>query len=237
MLLSTCNRVELYTATSDTEPRSSVESALAHLADFHNVPVDDVRGDVVTLENTEVVRHLFSVAASLDSMVVGEAQILGQVKQAYELAGTLGCTGPLMHHLFQSALRVARRVASDTSLHRHRVSIPSIAIADFATRIFERFDDKRVLVIGAGEMAQETLRYLTDAGSRQLVILNRDYNRALGIGRGVARHARRLDRAHRRAGPSRRRGEHHGCRSACRESWQTIRSASPAAGTNGRCSF
>jgi glutamyl-tRNA reductase len=145
------------------------------------VPVEDVRGDVITLENTDVVRHLFTVAASLDSMVVGEAQILGQVKQAYELAGQLGCTGPLMHHLFQSALRVARRVASDTALHRHRVSIPSVAIADFATRIFERFDDKRVLVIGAGKMAQETLQYLTDAGARHLTILNRDYDRALEL--------------------------------------------------------
>jgi glutamyl-tRNA reductase len=181
VLLSTCNRVELYTATSGNEPICAVEAALAHLADFHNVPVDDVRGEVVTLENTAVVRHLFSVAASLDSMVVGEAQILGQVKQAYELAGRLGCTGPLMHHLFQSALRVARRVASDTSLHRHRVSIPSVAIADFAARIFERFDDKRVLVIGAGKMAQETLQYLTDAGARRLVILNRDYDRALEL--------------------------------------------------------
>jgi glutamyl-tRNA reductase len=181
VLLSTCNRVELYTATSGDEPTSSIETALEHLANFHNVPLDDVRGDVVTLENADVVRHLFFVAASLDSMVLGEAQILGQVKQAYELAGRLGCTGPLMHHLFQSALRVARRVASDTSLHRHRVSIPSVAIADFAARIFERFDDKRVLVIGAGKMAEETLEYLTAAGACRLVILNRDYDRALEL--------------------------------------------------------
>ena len=73
---------------------------------------------------------------------------------------------------------MARRVASETSLHRHRVSIPSVAIADFAARIFERFDDKRVLVIGAGKMAQETLQYLADAGARQLVVLNRDFERA-----------------------------------------------------------
>lgn len=181
VLLSTCNRVELYTATTIQQQRGEIETALAHLADFHNVPIDDVRGDLVTLENSDVVRHLFAVASSLDSMVVGEAQILGQVKQAYELAGQLGCTGPLMHHLFQSAIRVARRVAGETSLHRHRVSIPSVAIADFAARIFERFDDKRVLVIGAGKMAQETLQYLTDAGARQLVILNRDYDRALEL--------------------------------------------------------
>lgn len=180
VLLSTCNRIELYTA-ADTQQHGDVETALAHLADFHNVPIDDVRSDVMTLESADVVRHLFSVASSLDSMVVGEAQILGQVKQAYELAGQLGCTGPLMHHLFQSAIRVARRVTGETSLHRHRVSIPSVAIADFAARIFERFDDKRVLVIGAGAMAEETLEYLTDAGARHLVILNRDYDRALDL--------------------------------------------------------
>jgi glutamyl-tRNA reductase len=133
---------------------------------------------LVTLDDADVVRHLFSVAASLDSMVVGEAQILAQVKQAYELAGRIGSSGPLMHLLFQSALRVARRVAGETSLHRHRVSIPSLAIGDFATRIFERFDDKQVLVIGAGTMAQETLQYLADAGVRQLVILNRSFERA-----------------------------------------------------------
>ncbi|MGE3240556.1 MAG: glutamyl-tRNA reductase [Pirellulales bacterium] len=181
VLLSTCNRVELYTAANTNGPTCSVDVALAHLADFHNVPVDDVRSDLVILESAEVVRHLFSVAASLDSMVVGEAQILGQVKQAYELADQFDCTGPLMHHLFQSALRVARRVHSETALHRHRVSIPSVAIADFASRIFERFDDKRVLVIGAGTMAQETLQYLADAGAKHLVVLNRDYDRALAL--------------------------------------------------------
>ncbi len=100
-------------------------------------------------------------------MVVGEAQILSQVKRAYELASDIGSAGPVTHGCFQAAIRVARRVASETSLHRHRVSIPSVAIADFASRIFERFDDKRVLVIGAGEMAQETLHYLTDAGAAE----------------------------------------------------------------------
>ena len=84
----------------------------------------------------------------------------------------------MTHGCFQAALRVARRVASETALHRHRVSIPSVAVADFASRVFERFDDKRVLVIGAGEMAQETLQYLTDAGARKIVVLNRDFDRA-----------------------------------------------------------
>jgi glutamyl-tRNA reductase len=181
VLLSTCNRVELYTATSDDESQFDSEAALHHLADFHNVPIEDVRSQVLRLDDTEVVRHLFAVAASLDSMVVGEAQILGQVKQAYELAGRIGSTGPVTHHLFQTAMRVARRVTNETTLHKHRLSIPSVAIADFASRVFERFDDKQVLVIGAGKMAQETLRYLADVGAQHLVILNRDMERARAI--------------------------------------------------------
>ena len=94
------------------------------------------------------------------------------------MASELGAAGPMTHGCFQTALRVARRVASETELHRHRVSIPSVAIADFAGDIFERFDDKRVLVIGAGEMADETLRYLVDAGARHVTIVNRDPLRA-----------------------------------------------------------
>ena len=95
----------------------------------------------------------------------------------------------MTHGFFQAALRVARRVASETPLHRHRVSIPSVAIADFASRIFERFDDKHVLVIGAGKMAQETLHYLADAGARQITVLNRDFAAGRGAGRrsGTAR--------------------------------------------------
>jgi len=178
VLLSTCHRVELYAATE--EPTSAIDSAVLseHLADFHNMPIEDVRREMIALEGEQAVRHLFRVAASLDSMVLGEAQILSQVKLAYETARQIGSTGPVTHSFFQSALRVARRVANETALHKHRVSIPSVAIADFAARIFERFDDKRVLVIGAGKMAQETLHYLADAGACQIAVLNRDDKRA-----------------------------------------------------------
>jgi len=178
VLLSTCNRVELYAAADPSAAPLDTPLLTAHLANFHNVPVEEIRGELVTLDDEAVVRHLFRVAASLDSMVVGEAQILSQVKQAYELASRIGSTGPVMHGFFQAALRVARRVASQTPLHRHRVSVPSVAIADFASRIFERFDDKQVLVIGAGEMAVETLHYLADAGVQHLTVLNRSRERA-----------------------------------------------------------
>jgi glutamyl-tRNA reductase len=181
VLLSTCHRVELYAAAQDPAAAIDAPALGEHLANFHNVPLEEIRGELVSLEGEEVVRHLFRVAASLDSMVLGEAQILSQVKQAYELASQIGSTGPVTHGFFQAALRVARRVAAETSLHRHRVSIPSVAIADFASRIFERFDDKRVLVIGAGKMAQETLHYLSDAGARRIVVLNRDLERAQSL--------------------------------------------------------
>jgi glutamyl-tRNA reductase len=183
VLLATCNRVEFYTAWPATTSDAGAESAVSHLADFHNVPREEIRAALVQLDSRAVVQHLFRVAASLDSMVVGEAQILSQVKQAYELACRAGSAGPVMHQLFQAALRVARRVAGETSLHRHRVSIPSLAIADFAPRIFERLDDKQVLVIGAGKMARETLHYLAGAGARKISILNRDLERANELAR------------------------------------------------------
>jgi glutamyl-tRNA reductase len=178
VLISTCHRVELYAAGEEMTERLSAQMLTEHLAQFHNVPVDELRDQLLAIEDEAAVHHLFRVAASLDSMVVGEAQILAQVKQAYEQAQQIGSAGSVTHGLFQAAIRVARRVASETGLHRHRVSIPSVAIADFAARIFERFDDKRVLVIGAGKMAQETLQYLVDAGTRRITVVNRDFDRA-----------------------------------------------------------
>ena len=178
VLLSTCNRVELYAATAGDGPPPNESMVAGYLTGWHSIPLEEVAGHLVSLDGQAVVEHLFRVAASLDSMVVGEPQILAQVKQAYELACELGSAGPHMHGCFQAALRVARRVTGETSLHRHRVSIPSVAIADFAGRIFETFDDKHVLVIGAGEMADETLRYLQDAGARRFTLLNRDPKRA-----------------------------------------------------------
>jgi len=110
--------------------------------------------------------------------VLGEPQILAQVKQAYQAATELDATGPLLHQAFQAAIKVARRVATETAIHQRRVSIPSVAVADFARQIFERFDDKETLVIGAGEMAEETLRYLRDEGAKRVTVVNRSFDRA-----------------------------------------------------------
>ncbi len=178
VLLSTCHRVEFYAAAADPQATIDASALTNYLATFHNVPTEEIGGELFALEGEDVVRHLFRVTASLDSMVLGEAQILSQVKQAHQIASDIGSIGPLMHAAFQAAIRARRRIASETPLYRHRVSIPSVAIADFASRIFERFDDKRILVIGAGKMAQETLQYLVDAGANQIVVLNRDFTRA-----------------------------------------------------------
>jgi glutamyl-tRNA reductase len=177
VLLSTCNRVELYTATENGAPPTP-EQLAAFLARFHDVNPAEVLDNLFQREGQQAVRHLFLVASSLDSMVVGEPQILAQVKHAYRLACQQAAAGPLTHAAFQAALKVARRVASETAIHQRRVSIPSVAVADFARQIFERFDDKKTLVIGAGEMAEETLRYLRDEGARQVTVVNRNPQRA-----------------------------------------------------------
>ena len=181
VLLSTCNRVEVYTATESNKEGPTHHQVAEFLAECHGLDLAAVFDDLFEQSGEGMVRHLFTVAASLDSMVVGEPQILAQVKQAYQLAQHHQSAGPLTHEIFQSALRVAKRVAHETAINERRVSIPSVAVGDFAPVIFERFDDKRVLVIGAGEMAEETLRYLHDAGARQITVINRSPERAMAL--------------------------------------------------------
>ncbi len=178
VLLSTCNRVELYVASETATACPSHHDVVEFLAGFHGLNPEEVFNDLFERTGEDFVRHLFTVAASLDSMVVGEAQILAQVKQAYELATSVESVGPLTNAAFQAALRVAKRVTSETAIQQKRVSIPSVAVADYASQFFERFDDKKVLVIGAGEMGEETLKYLIDEGAHDISIVNRNLTRA-----------------------------------------------------------
>jgi glutamyl-tRNA reductase len=192
VLLSTCNRVEIYAAGAAAGAPSS-EQVAGFLARFHKLDPAAVTPHLYHYVGEEAVRHLFTVASSLDSMVVGEPQILAQVKQAYQMAVQHDNAGPLLHSAFQAAVRVARRVATETAIHQRRVSIPSVAVADFAQQIFERFDDKATLVIGAGEMAEETLRYLCDAGARQITVVNRHFERAAELAQKWSGQARPWD--------------------------------------------
>lgn len=175
VLLSTCNRVELYAAGSQDIPRT--EAMVTALARFHHFAPGELSGRIVSLSDQQVAAHLLRVAASLDSMVVGEPQILAQVKQAFQIAQAQQVAGPQLHNLFQAALHTAKRVTGETALHRHRVSIPSVAIAELANCVFESFDDKHVLVAGAGDMAEETLRYLREVGNPQIHVVNRSEER------------------------------------------------------------
>ena len=178
VLLSTCNRVELYTACADPGSAPKAPQLVEFLADYHGLVADELQDQVMALSHEQAIQHLFTVAASMDSMVVGEPQILAQVKQAYQIATEGNFTGPLTHSAFQGAIRVARRIANETEIHRRRVSIPSVAVSEFARAIFERFDDKSVLVIGAGEMGRETTQYLRDEDAKRIVVVNRSLQRA-----------------------------------------------------------
>jgi len=180
VLLSTCNRVELYLAT-DGEALPGSDVVAGFLAGCRGLKADEVAPHLFAHADREAVEHLFRVGASLESMVVGEPQILAQVKQSYQLAVQEASAGPLTHAAFQAAVKVARRVATETGVHQRRVSVPSVAVADFAKQIFERFDDKNALVIGAGEMAEETLKYLRDEGTRDLTVVNRSFDRAVEL--------------------------------------------------------
>jgi glutamyl-tRNA reductase len=182
VLLATCNRVELYAAT-DGDAQPSLQQIADFLAGFHNLEASEIAGHLYCHDDASAVRHLFTVASSLDSMVLGEPQILAQVKEAYQTATDRGATGPLLHAAFQAALRVARRVAHETTLHRRRISVPSVAVGDFARQVFERFDDKAALAIGAGETAEECLHYLRDEGIGRITVVNRHWDRAVELAR------------------------------------------------------
>jgi glutamyl-tRNA reductase len=193
VLLSTCNRVELYTAQQQAERLPSHQALSEFLAEFHQLSIERFAGTLFERTGPDAVRHLFQVAASLDSMVLGEPQIVAQVKEAYTFAQQQASTGPLTHSLFQRALGVSKRIRTETNLVNGRTSIASVAVGDFGKNIFQSFDDKTVLVIGAGEMAEETLRYLKDEGARRIVVVNRTLERAETLARDWGGEARSLE--------------------------------------------
>ncbi|MBX3438113.1 MAG: glutamyl-tRNA reductase [Planctomycetaceae bacterium] len=173
VVVSTCNRVELYTAQEAAGDAPSTRELAQFFSEFHDLPIEAFLGDLLARTGTEAVRHLFDVACSIDSMVLGESQIVSQVKSAYDIATKGNANGPLTNALFQRALTVSRRVRTETRLSEGRISIASVAVGEFGRNIFDRFDDKTILVIGAGEMAEETLRYLQNEGVGRIVVVYR----------------------------------------------------------------
>ncbi len=176
VVLSTCNRTELYLARPPLEPPSS-QQVLDFLSRFSGVD-DTLLGDVVLcLENQQAVNHLFRVASGLESMVLGEPQILGQVKRAYATATERLGVGPTFHRVFQQAIGVAKRTRAATGIGSGRVSVGSAAV-DFARQVFERFDDKTVVGIGAGELAKPMLYHLWRLQPAKLWVTNRSADKA-----------------------------------------------------------
>ncbi|HEY0009757.1 MAG TPA: glutamyl-tRNA reductase, partial [Tepidisphaeraceae bacterium] len=187
VVLSTCNRVELYLSGED---EIAAEAVIDFLSRFHNLPAELFASHLYHSRGRAVIEHLFSVASSLDSMVLGETQILGQVRQAYEAAREAGATGPVLNPLFQRAVAVGREVLSQTPLAEGRVSVASVAV-DYARRIFDSFADKTVLCVGTGKMSQLVLDRFIALHAGRLLVCSREQTRADAIasrygGRGVA---------------------------------------------------
>jgi len=175
VMLSTCNRVELYMHASDVD--ASLASCVAFLATCHALPPADFTPHLYQRHDLDAVRHLFRVAASLDSLIVGEPQILGQVKAAYQAAQTARRTGSLLTQLFERALGVAKTVRTETGISDHAVSV-SYAAVELAKKIFESLQQRTVMVLGAGETAELAARHLVNQGVAQVYITNRTAERA-----------------------------------------------------------
>ncbi len=176
-LLSTCNRVELLLVTKADE---QVENEVITFLFGDHFPVEECRKYIYTYYDEEAVNHLFMVAASLDSMIVGETQILGQLKEAYRFASDFNCTGPYLNKLMHKSFSVAKRVRSETGIGSSAVSI-SYAAVQLAKKIFGNLQDKQVLLVGAGEMAELAAEHLVGQGVEKVVVANRTLSRAVDL--------------------------------------------------------
>ena len=188
--ISTCNRTELYLVAAD--PVEAENLVLSELSRQAGIRPTELLGRLYSLHGADAVRHLFSVAAGLDSMIVGEAEVQGQVKRAYELALVEGATGPISNRLFRDALGAGKRVRTETALGRSRVSVSTVAV-DLARDVLGELDTKRVLVIGAGENGELTAKALAERGVRTVFVANRRYDRAIGLAQRFGGEAVRFD--------------------------------------------
>lgn len=183
VIVSTCNRVEIYLARTGGQAAPDIELIGEFLSEFHKLPFDEIRPYLQHHTGPDAVRHLFRVVASLDSMIVGEGQIAGQVKRAYEAAHEQATAGAILHALFQQAHGVAKRVRTETGISRGHVSVSSVAV-DYVRQVFDHFNDKTVLVIGAGKMGELTLRHLRELQPQRILVTNRSPEKAQNVAQG-----------------------------------------------------
>jgi glutamyl-tRNA reductase len=176
LVLSTCNRSEIY----GVPPEASHECApglSSFLSEFHSVRADVLNGALYHHYDREAVRHLFQVSAGLDSMLLGEAEILGQVREAYRFAHEQGATGPVLNRLFQGALEVGKRVRTETELGTRPMSVAAAGVK-LAERIFGKLTERTALVLGAGTISEQVLSTLHDRDIAHLFVMNRSRDRA-----------------------------------------------------------
>jgi glutamyl-tRNA reductase len=177
VIVSTCNRVETYVARADSAVAPDAALIATILGEVNGLPATEVCPHLYEHTGPAAVGHLFRVASSLDSLVVGEGQIVRQIREAYEAARTRQCVGPLLNALFQHALRTAKRVRAETGIAHGRMSVSTAAV-DYVRQVFSHFGDKTVLVIGAGKMAELTLRHLRELHPQQILVTNRRPDKA-----------------------------------------------------------
>ncbi|MEO7168173.1 MAG: glutamyl-tRNA reductase [Spartobacteria bacterium] len=185
LLLTTCNRVEVYAAAEQSIPTEQIVQCL-HANGVQ--PTGDASDVFYRHEALQCVRHLFRVASGLDSMVIGETEILGQAKKAYAAARESGSAGPFLHRLFQRAFRVAKQVRTSTGITRGAVSVGSVAV-DLAEQIFGHFETRKVLLLGAGEASERTARALVKRGVCDIRVANRSPERAAALAALINGHA------------------------------------------------
>jgi glutamyl-tRNA reductase len=175
MIISTCNRVEMITHTTNGSA-----DLRGFLHDHFHLTADELDAHLYEFREKEAVRHLFRVASSLDSMVIGEAQILGQVKEAYATARAVGAVRGQLDQLFTRAFAVAKRVRTETAVGSSSVSIASVAV-ELAKKIFGTLQGKTVFIVGAGKMSELAARHLIAHGCESIFVSNRTYDRAVGL--------------------------------------------------------
>ena len=188
--ISTCNRTELYLVATDSVEAET--AGLGVLAREAGIPPTELLGPVYSLRDAEAASHLYRVTAGLESMIVGEAEIQGQVKRAYELALVEGATGPILNRMFRGALAAGKRARTETAVGEKGVSIPSVAV-ELAQRNLGDLSARQVLLIGAGETSELTARALAARGSDAVFIANRGYNRAISLAQRFGGNAVRID--------------------------------------------